>query len=155
LPKRDPKYAKNIDMINVEFSKVIPTEDQVDILYDLLMRREHRISNKIDPAFEDHVKFVNSNPYRAWYIVVKQSKPVGTLYISKENTVGINLDGINYEKAVLEIINYVKKNYLPLPELKSVRAPTFSINVPPKNLSLIKILEGLDKEILQISYALE
>ena len=151
----DPKYAKNIDMINVEFSKVIPTEYQIGILYDLLVRREHGISNKIEPVFEDHVKFVNSNPYRAWYIVVNHSKPVGTLYISKENTVGINLDGINYEKAVLEIINYVKKNYLPLPEIKSVRASTFSINVPPKNLSLIKILEGLDKEILQISYAIE
>ena len=77
----DPKYAKNIDMINVDFSKVIPTEYQIGILYDLLVRREHRISNKIDPVFEDHVEFVNSNPYRAWYIVLNHSKPLGTLYI--------------------------------------------------------------------------
>jgi len=142
-------------MINIEFSRIIPTETQTGITYDLLLQRRHSISHGFTPVFEDHVKFVNSNPYRAWYLAMNNQKAVGTFYISKENTIGINVNEINYEQTVAAIINYVKNNYSPLPEIKSVRASIFTINVPPKNLLLIKILEKLDKEILQISYALD
>ena len=91
------------------------------------------------------LRFVNSNPYRAWYLAMNNQKAVGTFYLSKENTIGINISEINYEQTVAAIINYVKNNYSPLPEIKSVRASIFTINVPPTNLSLIKILEKLDK----------
>ena len=142
-------------MINIEFSRIIPTETQTGITYDLLAQRSHGISHGFTPVFEDHVKFVNSNPYRAWYLVMNNREAIGTFYISKENTIGINVNEINYAQTVAAIINYVKNNYSPLPEIKSVRASIFTINVPPTNLSLIKILEKLDKEILQICYALE
>jgi len=142
-------------MINIEFSRIIPTEVQIGITYDLLLQRRHGISHRLAPVFEDHVKFVNSNPYRAWYLAMNNQKAVGTFYLSKENTIGINISEINYEQTVAAIINYVKNNYSPLPEIKSVRAINFTINVPPTNLSLIKILEKLDKEIIQICYALE
>ena len=142
-------------MINIEFSRIIPTEVQIGITYDLLLQRRHGISHRLAPVFEDHVKFVNSNPYRAWYLAMNNQKAVGTFYLSKENTIGINISEINYEQTVAAIINYVKNNYSPLPEIKSVRASIFTINVPPTNLLLIKILEKLDKEIIQICYALE
>jgi len=142
-------------MINIEFSRIIPTEVQIGITYDLLLQRRHGISHRLAPVFEDHVKFVNSNPYRAWYLAMNNQKAVGTFYLSKENTIGINISEINYEQTVAAIINYVKNNYSPLPEIKSVRASIFTINVLPTNLSLIKILEKLDKEIIQICYALE
>ena len=142
-------------MKNIEFSRIIPTEVQIGITYDLLLQRRHGISHRLAPVFEDHIKFVNSNPYRAWYLAMNNQKAVGTFYLSKENTIGINISEINYEQTVAAIINYVKNNYSPLPEIKSVRASIFTINVPPTNLSLIKILEKLDKEIIQICYALE
>ena len=142
-------------MINIEFSRIIPTEVQIGITYDLLLQRRHGISHRLAPVFEDHVKFVNSNPYRAWYLAMNNQKAVGTFYLSKENTIGINISEINSEQTVAAIINYVKNNYSPLPEIKSVRASIFTINVPPKNLLLIKTLEKLDKEILQVSYSLE
>jgi hypothetical protein len=142
-------------MINIEFSRIIPTETQTGITYDLLAQRSHGISHGFTPVFEDHVKFVNSNPYRAWYLVMNNQEVIGTFYISKENTIGININEINYAQTVAAIINYVKNNYSPLPEIKSVRASIFTINVPPKNLSLIKTLEKLDKKILQVSYSLE
>ena len=141
-------------MNGVKFSKIIPTNDQIDVLYDLLVKRQHGISHEVDPPFESHVKFTHSNPYRAWYIVMADHKALGSFYISKENTVGINIDGINLKENVNQIISYVKNNYSPLPKIKSVRASVFSINVPPKNLPLIKVLEELNKEVVQISYTL-
>ena len=100
-------------MINIEFSRIIPTEVQIGITYDLLLQRRHVISHRLAPVFEDHVKFVNSNPYRAWYLAMNNQKAVGTFYLSKENTIGINISEINYEQTVAAIINYVKNNYSP------------------------------------------
>src|SRR5690348_7958873 len=73
-----------------------PNADQV--LYALLRERstEHdefvNISHRKLPTFTEHVKFMDSRPYRYWYLIGADSgKPVGTCYISKRNEIGIVL----------------------------------------------------------------
>lgn len=141
-------------MPDVEFSKVVPTRAQIQTLYDLLSEREHTISHEGLPAFEDHAKFVETHPYRSWYIVSKDDASLGSFYISKENTIGINLVTEINETLVEEIIRYVQAEYTPLPPIPSVRAGIFAINVPPSNTTLIEVLEGLGSKVLQISYSL-
>ena len=141
-------------MNKLSFTKIIPSEDQIKILYDLLSKRQHAISHDQMPDFEAHKNFVSNHPYRAWYIVEAGSKPTGSFYISQDNTIGINLlDGFD-ESEIEEILNYIKSAYDPLPEIKSVRKDIYAVNVPPSNAGFIKALDTLGMKVLQISYTL-
>ena len=141
-------------MIDIFFHKVIPTDIQIVSLYKLLDQRKHIISHKNKPSFAEHQDFVYSNPYRAWYILERNSKQFGTIYISNENTIRINYSTSTDYKFLEEILSYVKANYSPLPEIKSIRGATFVINVSPKNKSLITALEILESKVVQISYSI-
>lgn len=142
-------------MPDIRFEKIIPTKAQIVALYDLLNEREHTISHKVVPSFEDHAQFVNTNPYRAWYLILVGDNAAGTFYVSNENTVGINFALNGDETIVSKICSYILAEYAPLPEIKSVRGPAFAINVAPDNAFLISTLERLNKKVLQISYSLE
>jgi hypothetical protein len=141
-------------MIDIFFHKVIPTDIQTEYLYELLDQRKHVISHKNKPSFAEHQEFVCSNPYRAWYIIERNSKPIGTIYISDGNTIGINFSAGPDYKFVKKVVDYVKTNYSPLPEIKSIRGSTFTINVSPKNKPLIRALEILEAKVIQISYSI-
>ena len=62
-------------------------------LYNLLKEREPstNISHKNMPSFSEHVTFVSSNPYFRWYIIEYQGKKSGSVYLSKNNEIGIFL----------------------------------------------------------------
>lgn len=139
-------------MVGVCFEAVKPTGQQEKVMYDLLLGRKHVISHKTIPPFSTHVDFVRNNPYRSWYIVKCNDVAVGTFYISKDNTIGINIDDEKHREVVPKIIEYVKSNYDPLPEIKSVRGDIFVINVPRTNNHLTDALDNLGVEILQTSY---
>ena len=141
-------------MIDIFFHKVIPTDIQTEYLYELLDQRKHVISHKNKPSFAEHQEFVCSNPYRAWYLVESNLKLIGTIYISNENTIGINFSASLDYKFVRKIVAYVKTNYSPLPEIKSIRGSTFAINVSPKNKPLIRALEILEAKVIQVSYSI-
>lgn len=142
-------------MADIKFEKIAPTETQIVALYDLLLKREHTISHKVVPSFEEHAAFVNANPYRAWYLVLVSDEVAGTFYVSNENTVGINIARNSDETIIDSICSYIFAEYTPLPEIKSVRGPAFAINVAPDNEFLINALDRLNKKVLQISYSLE
>ena len=46
-------------------------ESDYQFLYDLLLQRnsDANISHKKMPTYEEHVKFVRSQPYSKWYII--------------------------------------------------------------------------------------
>jgi len=54
-----------------------------------------------------------------------------------------------------KLIEYVLANYRPLPEIKSIRASKFAINVSPTNKQLCKSLENMGMDLLQLTYSLE
>jgi len=140
---------------NLSFCLVVPTQDQIKTLYELLNQRKYDISNFTKISINEHESFVKSKPYRTWYIVYKSNREIGSFYLSTANTIGINLiDSINIQ-TIESIIKYVKKNYKPLPEIKSFRAGKFSINVSPNNELLKKVIEELGFKSVQISYFLD
>ena len=61
-------------------------------LYDLLKERNPRanISHKKMPTYRQHVSFVSSKPYSKWYVVLYDDSRVGSLYLSKQNEIGIS-----------------------------------------------------------------
>jgi len=136
------------------FEKIIPTDEQIVVLFELLNNREHRISHNGGVTFESHKAFVCDNPYRAWYIVKRGECSLGSFYVTTENTIGINLKDYENENAVLEILLFVKRMYKPLDAIPSVRRGRFAVNVPPTNHSLSKILSNLGAELAQVTYYL-
>ena len=71
--------------------------DRHAILYQLLSERDEtiNISHRAMPTWEDHVRFVESEPYEAWYFVVSGDglcdRPIGACYLSRNNEIGISI----------------------------------------------------------------
>ena len=77
-------------MKQVEFEQVEPTDEQIVTLFDLLETRLHKISYQ-ETSYSKHKDFVKSQPYRDWFLIRVSENYVGSFYVSKENTIGINV----------------------------------------------------------------
>ena len=74
--------------------KLLPiNEKDYEFLYELLSERKQItfISHKKMPTYEEHVKFIESEPYSKWYIIQIDDKKIGSIYLTKENEIGIFL----------------------------------------------------------------
>ena len=140
-------------MNQVEFEHVKPSEEQIEKLFDLLGGRLHRISYE-ENSYSEHEVFVKSHPYRDWFLIRVSENYVGSFYVSKENTIGINVSDEHTFLVVPSIINFVNKNFKPLPLIPSVRSDRFAINVPPSSTQLAKALDAIDAKIAQVTYFL-
>lgn len=138
-------------MSQVSFERVLPSESQIKILFELLEQRLHKISCK-QASYAEHKQFVESHPYRDWFLIRVSKNYAGSFYLSKENIIGINLKDEYTSLAVSQIIKFVRKIFMPLPPIPSVRGDKFAINAPPSNLYLANALEAADAEIAQITY---
>jgi RimJ/RimL family protein N-acetyltransferase len=75
--------------------KLIPVYDRLDrheLLYRLLAERsdEVNISHKAMPGWCQHVAFVESKPYEAWYFIV-DDEVHGACYLTKGDEIGIHI----------------------------------------------------------------
>lgn len=138
----------------INFEKIESSELHISKLYDLLSCRLHGISHHAMPSFNDHANFVANHPYRAWFFVRSGESVIGTLNLNNDNTVGLSLIPGLIDSHYLSCIEFIKSNFEPLPEIKSVRAAFFAINVSPKNKELIDKLTRINRDILQITYNL-
>jgi len=43
------------------------------------------------PSWQEHVKFVKSKPYQAWYIIEDDNEEVGAVYLTKKGEIGIGI----------------------------------------------------------------
>jgi len=137
----------------VYFEQVVYSKAQIELLYSLLKKRTHSISHKRLPTFEEHKNFVEGNPYRCWYIVKDSTETLGSFYIKRDNSIGLNL--IKPEVFIVEkILSYIRKNFEPNPEEPSIIPSYYYINVATKNKKLIKILEALGEKKMQVSFKL-
>jgi RimJ/RimL family protein N-acetyltransferase len=76
-----------------------PTARTLQLLYDLLEERRpsESISHKQLPSLKEHVAFVDSHPYREWWLIcvpdlpVATTVPVGAIYLSKQNEIGVGI----------------------------------------------------------------
>ena len=63
------------------------------------------------PSYDEHVNFVLSNPYTVWYIIEYEVKKIGSIYLSKQDEIGISLvDNSLYDKIGKSIIKLLIKN---------------------------------------------
>ena len=61
-------------------------------LYELLSERKlyENISHKKNPTYAKHIKFVMSKPYTKWFIIYHQKEKVGSIYLTKQDEIGIH-----------------------------------------------------------------
>ena len=89
------------------------TKNDALFLYDLLKARNTiaNISHKKIPSYNEHVNFILSNPYVVWYIIEYEGKNIGSIYLSKQDEIGISLfDNLLYDKIGKNIIKFLMKN---------------------------------------------
>jgi len=89
------------------------TKNDALFLYDLLKARNPiaNISHKKIPSYNEHVNFILSNPYAVWYIIEYEGKNIGSIYLSKQDEIGISLfDNLLYDKIGKNIIKFLMKN---------------------------------------------
>jgi hypothetical protein len=126
-------------------------DEQNKILYDLLLKRTFRISHQLMPNFDDHVNFILEHPYRSWFLLKDKDMYLGSFYIHNDNSIGINL--ITYEEEIVTwCLEFINKEFEPLPPIKSVIPPFFYLNVSPENTEMISLLKREGHEQIQLSF---
>jgi len=118
-------------------------------LYELLKERDPRvnISHKKMPSYAQHVKFVLSKPYTKWYVIIEDKKDVGSVYLTKNNEIGIfikkNIQGKGIGFKALKLL--MEKN----PRNK------YLANVSPKNKKSILFFKNNRFSLIQYTYELQ
>ena len=127
--------------------KLLPiNEKDYEFLYKLLSERNQItfISHKKMPTYEEHVKFIESEPYSKWYIIQIDDKKIGSIYLTKENEIGIHFF-TQYEESE-RFQNVIKEFFLKEPQDR------FVMNVSPKNEQYIDLAKKLGFHLVQHTY---
>ncbi|MDC0041947.1 GNAT family N-acetyltransferase [Candidatus Nitrosopelagicus sp.] len=136
-----------IDLEKIIFTKV--SEDDLRFLYNHLKERDPiaYISHKSMPSYKEHVKFVLSKPYSYWYIIKINKTKLGSIYLSKQNEIGIFLrkefQGSGIGGYILEML------------LKKHPRKRFLANISPKNKNSMKFFKKHRFNLIQYTYELE
>ena len=123
-------------------------EKDVQFLYNLLDERKPvtYISHKKMPTYEEHVNFVKSSPYSKWYIIEVDGERAGSIYLTKQNEIGIFLNEGLQEKGIgsnaLNVL--IGKN----PDLR------YLANINPENKKSIEFFKKLGFTLIQYTYGL-
>jgi len=120
-----------------------------DFLYNLLKERDPRanISHKKMPNIKQHEKFILSKPYSKWYIIQNIDEDLGSIYLTKDNEIGIFLikkiqgKGIGFNALQLLIEKNPRSRYL--------------ANVNPKNKKSTQFFKNNGFKLIQHTYELE
>ena len=89
------------------------TKNDASFLYELLKTRDPlaNISHKKMPSYDEHVNFILSDPYTVWYIIEYEGEKIGSIYLSKQDEIGISLvDNSLYDKIGKSVIKLLIKN---------------------------------------------
>ena len=134
-------------MIKIKLKSV--NKSDFRFLYDLLQERNPRtfISHKKMPTYEEHVNFVSSKPYSKWYIIEIDGKRSGSIYLTKQNEIGIFL------KEGLQKRGIGSKALMALMEKNS--GVRYLANINPKNLSSMNFFKKAGFTLIQYTYELK
>ena len=115
-------------------------------LYELLTARKPNvnISHKKLPTYVKHVKFVMSKPYSKWYIIYRATEKIGSVYITKQDEIGIHFKEKN-------ITNKICSKVLKMIIKKNPR-DRYLININPSNTKMKKFLKNEGFELIQHTY---
>jgi RimJ/RimL family protein N-acetyltransferase len=130
----------------IEIRRVIDSD--IRFLFNLLKERStvENISHKKMPTYNEHKKFVRSKPYSRWYIIIFSNKMVGSIYLTRNNEIGIFLKKEfrtqNIGKKALQMI--IQKN----PRKR------YLANVNPKNKKSINFFKRNHFKLIQYTFEL-
>jgi RimJ/RimL family protein N-acetyltransferase len=117
-------------------------------LYALLAERppEANISHAAMPTFEEHVEFMKTEPYTAWY-VIERGQPIGSIYLTDHDEIGIFLlkehqgKGFGSHATRMLMSRHQRGRYL--------------ANVSVRNIASRSLFVSLDFKPVQITYELK
>ena len=117
-----------------------------EFLFELLKERDPQanISHKKMPSYDEHIKFIKSKPYTRWYIILKSKQRVGSIYLSKNDEIGIFLSKEYQKKNIgnTALVELIRKN----PRKR------YLANVNPKNKKSIKFFKNNNFKLIQNTY---
>ena len=147
------KMNKMISSCNdkIKFYNIKSTKEHIKLTYEFLLHRKSSISHKVIPSLEEHKKFVSNHPYRCWFFIEVNNKKKGTIYIHKDNSIGLYLTDIN-ANLIYDIFKTIKDNFDPLPGIKSIRNENFIINIPYDDIKLEKAIKSIGSEPIQKTF---
>ena len=120
-------------------------------LYELLSERKlyENISHKKNPTYAKHIKFVMSKPYTKWHIIYYGKEKIGSIYITKQDEVGIHF------KEQLQA-NVKPKSALWLQVLKIMMKKNprnrYLVNINPSNTRMKTFLKNAGFKLIQHTY---
>ena len=130
----------------LQLSLKLVTNSDVKFLFDLLKERDPRanISHKKMPTYSQHTKFIKSKPYSKWYIILKSKQKIGSIYLSKNDEIGIFLSKKFQGKNVgnFALNELMEKN----PRKR------FLANVNPKNKKSISFFKNNNFKLIQYTF---
>lgn len=118
------------------------------LLYELLLERkpEVNISHRVMPNWKQHLRFVASRPYAAWYLIRLDRDYVGAIYLTALGEIGIGI----FERWQSAVIGPAAIKAL------MARHPRerFLANINPRNTAWLRMFRELDFKLLQRTYEL-
>jgi RimJ/RimL family protein N-acetyltransferase len=133
----------------MKLSSVYEVEYAPYFLYVLLEQRDpsESISHKRMPTIEEHVAFMASRPYAAWYLLdVEHVGYVGAIYLTRQREIGVwvhkDQRGLGYSKQAIEML--MKRH-----------PGRFLANIAPTNPTSQALFKGIGFEHIQETYLLE
>ncbi len=115
-------------------------------LYRLLKERTStvNISHRRMPTYDEHKHFILSNPYSAWYIIKLKNTKVGSIYLSKQNEIGIFIkkeyQNLHLGKTALKLL------------IKKHKRKRYLANINPMNKKSIKFFKNNGFNLIQHTY---
>ena len=124
------------------------------ITFDLLKKRQSSISHNMMPTFDEHMEFISKHPYRHWFLVRRNQKYLGSIYLHTDNSIGIQL--LEGEKDhTPEIIATITNCYQPLPPIKSVRNKNYIINIAKEDQNTADLITKIGGVEIQRTFVLD
>ena len=136
-----------VEYLDIKLKSIAKSDHR--FLYQHLKERNPsaNISHKKMPTYAEHVRFVMSHPYSKWYIIIHKNKKIGTIYLTKQNEIGIfiknKVQGKLIGQRVLKLLmeKNPRKRYL--------------ANISPKNKKSIAFFKKNGFKLIQYTFELE
>ena len=135
-----------MEILSINLKPVMKSD--IRFLYNQLKERDAtvNISNKKMPTYLEHSKFVLSNPYSKWYIIINKNKKIGNIYLTKTNEIGIFILKSNENKGIRKIV---------LEKIMKINSRTRQLaNVNPTNKKSLDFFKKNGFKLIQYTYEL-
>lgn len=133
------------------FGGVDVHEDDLAFLYTLLEEREpyQSISHERMPEYPEHLAFVMSRPYEAWYLIESEAlhgTKVGCIYLTKQREIGVTV------LRAFHRYGFARMSAMAMMQLHPGR---FLANINPANIPSESLWRSLGFKLIQHTYEAE